>query len=241
MRGQMNRRTALGAVAAAGAAGLTGLLGGSSVLSAAAKKGEAAPSDQLGPVIADEINNSVRDLIRYPGPGARRFAGALRMHAAHFRSKGGDEQLAEYYASLVRAQGRDSVLMLEPDVAAIRATARQLGIDHYTPSPINPTANAAVLNGLLAGQYTNYLRKAASRLDESSTRFETRNTPGLRPVVYNEAPCIRTMEMEDWAWWGMKLTCAAAPFIPVDAPLCATATAIYLGVWAANQIEGCHG
>lgn len=241
MNRQVNRRTALGAVVAASAAGLAGVLGGASVLSAAPRKGEAAPIDPLGPVITDEINNAVRELIRHPGPGGRRFAGALRLHAAHFRAQGGDERTAEYFASMVRTQGRDSVLMSEPDLATVRAQARQLGIDNYTPSPIDPVVNAAVLNGLLAGQYSTFLGKAAARVDEASTRFERRNTPGLRPVVYNEGPCIRTMEMENWAWWGMKLTCVAAPFIPVEAPLCATATAIYLGVWAANQIEGCHG
>lgn len=241
MNGQMNRRTALGAVVAASAAGLAGVLGGSSVVSAAARKGVPAQDNLLGPVIADEITKSVRELTRHPGPGARRFAGALRLHAAHARAQGVDEWMAEDFASQVRAQGRDSVLMLEPDLAVVRAQARQLGIEHYTPSPIDSVANVAVLNGLLAGQYSNFLRKAASRLDEASTRFETRNTPGLRPVIYDDAACIRTMEMENWAWWAMKVTCAAAPFIPGDAPFCPVATAIYLGVWAANQIEGCHG
>lgn len=241
MQGQMNRRTALGAVMAAGAAGLAGVVSGTSVLSAAARKGESAPNDPLAPVIAHELENSVRELIRHPGPGTRRFAGALRVHAAHFRAHGGDEKLAEYFAAMVRTQGRDSVLMMEPDATALRAAARRLGIEHFTPSPIDPAVNAAVLNGLLAGQYSNFVDRAATKMDEAGAKFEARNTPGLRPVIYYEADCIRYMELESWAWWSMKVSCASVAVFEPATAICAAAAVVYYGVWATNQIEGCHG
>lgn len=241
MNGQMNRRTALGAVVAAGAAGLASVVSGSSVLSAAPRRGQSAPNDPLGPVIADELENSVRELIRHPGPGGRRFAGALRVHAAHFRAQGGDDKLAEHFAAMVRTQGRDSVLMLEPDMAAVRSAARRLGIEHYTPSPIDPAVNAAALTGLLAGQYSKFIERSADKMDEASAKLEARNTPGLRPVIYYDADCIRYMEVESWAWWVMKVSCEAVPIFEGAGPACAAATVVYFGVWAVNQMEGCHG
>ncbi len=60
-------------------------------------------------------------------------------------------------------------------------------------------------------------------------------------MIYWEADCIRYMEIESWAWWAMKVSCDAMVIVEAAGPVCAAAAVVYYGIWATNQLEGCHG
>jgi hypothetical protein len=223
-------------VVAVGAGGLAGLMSSRDSLAAAA-----AQPDALSAVISAEIKAAIKEMTQRPGPGARRFAGALRVFAANARAHGVDASVAEQYRNLVKAQGRDAVLLSEPDWTTVREQARQLGIERFTPSPVNMAARSKALDALLAGQFTAFLAQAADEVDAVSHRLDERAVPGLRPVVYGDAACIRTMQMEGWADTAMKITCAAAGIFVIEFPVCAEAIGVFIGIWSVNEYNGCHG
>ena len=240
MKHEISRRAMVGSVVAAGAAGTVGWFRGWDGVDAAATTAAAPPAaDELTVVIGDEIRQAVREMTQRPGPGARRFAGALRMYAANGRAHGMDQSVANYYRSLVKAQGRDAVLAIEPDWAMLKAEARALGIDRVTPMAIDMPSRARALDAMLAGKFTAFLDHAAVEVAAKGKHLDERGVPGVRPIVYRDAACIRTMEMENWAQWGVKVACALG-WVAFDVPVCAAAVGIWAGVWLANELDGCH-
>lgn len=243
MKHEISRRAMVGSVVAAGAAGTVGWFRGWDTADAAGAAGAAgaAPTapDELTVVIGEEIRHAVREMTQRPGPGARRFAGALRMYAANGRAHGLDQGVADYYRTLVKTQGRDAVLSIEPDWAMLQAEARALGIDRVTPMAIDMPSRARALDAMLAGKYTAFLDRTALEVDARSKHLDERGVPGVRPIVYSDAACIRTMEMENWAQWGVKVVCAFG-WVVYDVPACAAAVGAWAGVWLVNELEGCH-
>lgn len=231
----MSRRAALGTVFTVGAGGVIGAFRGWGGVEAAERRPNA-----LAGAINQEIREGVREMTRRPGPGARRFAGGLRVFAANAQAQGLDEKVAEYYGNLVQQQGRDALVFSEPNWAAVADEARLLGIDRFTPPTFDPKLRAESVDAMLAGQFTSVLAQAATQLEAMSLRMDRRGVPGIRGVVFGGAACIRTMEMENWASTAMKITCAATGLFFIEAPICAEATGIFLGIWLANELEGCH-
>ena len=225
----------VGSVLAAGAAGAAGWIGGVEPLEAAGK----APDD-LTRVIGEEIRQSVREMSKRPGPGARRFAGALKMYAANGRSRRMDDEVAKYYRQRVATEGRDAVLIEEPDWAFVQAEVRNLGIDRITPTPIDMASRSRALDAMLAGKFTAFLDHVAKDVDSRSLRMDERGVPGVRPVIYRDAACIATMEMENWASWCIRISCATSVVFWGDVPVCAAAIGVWAGIWLANQSDGCH-
>ncbi len=240
MKQEISRRAMVGSVMAAGAAGTVGWFRGWDTLDAAGPAA-AAPTapDELTIVIGDEVRHAVREMTQRPGPGARRFAGALRMYAANGRAHGMDQGVANYYRTLVKTQGRDAVLSIEPDWKMLQAEARALGIDRVAPMAIDMPSRARALDAMLAGKFTAFLDRAAVEVDARSQRLDERGVPGVRAIVYRDAACIRTMEMENWAQWGVKVTCAFG-WVVYDVPVCAAAVGTWAGIWLVNELEGCH-
>ena len=240
MKQEISRRAMVGTVMAAGTAGAVGWFRGWDAIDAAAPPAPAAAaSDELTVVIGEELRQAVREMTQRPGPGARRFAGALRMYAANGRAHGMDQGVANYYRSLVRAQGRDAVLAIEPDWAMLQAEARALGIDRVTPAAIDMPSRARALDAMLAGKFTAFLDRAAVEADAKSKHLDERGVPGVRPIVYRDAACIRTREMENWAQWAVKVSCALG-WVVADVPVCAAAVGAWAGVWLVNEMDGCH-
>jgi hypothetical protein len=238
----MNRRAMVGSVLAAGAAGAVGWLGGLEPLqAAAAAAAPASTPDDLTLVIGEEIRQSVREMTRRPGPGARRFAGALKVYAAHGRARRTDQAMANYYRQLVATEGRDAVLATDPDWRLLQAEARNLGIDRVTPTPMDMASRGRALDAMLSGKFTMFLDRVATEVDGKSHRMDERNVPGVRPIVYRDAGCIASMEMENWASWAIRLSCATSFMIWGDVPVCAVAVGVWAGVWLANEGDGCHG
>lgn len=235
----INRRSMLGSILAVGGASAVGLLSGELPIAAAGAPAKAS-ADELSNIIVDEVHQGVREMAVRPGPGARRFAGALRMYAAHGRAKGLDQGMAKYYRDLVAAQGRDAVLLAEPDWAYIRAEARKVGLDDITPTPVDLAARGRALDAVLAGKYTAFLDVVAKDCDTRSHKLDERNVQGLRPIFDRDGPCIVTMEMENWAQMFTKVACMASIAVWGDAPVCAAATGAWLGIWIVNQESGCH-
>ena len=235
----INRRSMMGSVLAVGAAGAAGFFGGAAPAAAAAAAGKSG-GDELSTVILSELHQGVREMVVRPGPGARRFAGALRTYAAHGRARGLDQAVAKYYRDLVAVQGRDAVLLAEPDWGYIRAEAQKLGVDNITPTPIDMAARGRALDAVLAGKYTAFLDVVAKDCDTRSRRLDERNVQGLRPIVDYDGPCIATMEMENWASIVSRFVCATSFVIWGDVPVCAAATGAWIGVWVVNQASGCH-
>lgn len=235
----ISRRAMVGTVLAAGGAAAAGWMGGVAPVAAA---GAAPPTaaDEVGAVIADEVNESVREMVRRPGPGARRFGGSLRMYAAHGRSKGLDQRVAKYFRDRIRTEGRDAVLLGEPDWAYLQAEARRLGVDQLTPSPVDMAARKRALDAMLAGKYTAFLDAAAKEITRRSHDFDARNIQGLRPVLFADGPCIATMEMEGWAQMLTRVACTTSLVIWGDVPVCAVAIGAWVGIWIVNQESGCH-
>lgn len=235
----INRRSVLGSVLAVGAAGAAGFFGSESRVAAAGAAPKTGP-DELSGIIVDEVHQGIREMVAHPGPGARRFAGALRTYAAHGRARGLDQGIAKYYRDLIATEGRDAVLIAEPDWAYIRAEARKLGVDDITPTPVDMAARGRALDAALAGKYTAFLDVVAKDCDTRSRRMDERNVQGLRPIFDRDGPCILTMEMENWASTFSKFACASSLVIWGDVPVCAASTGAWIGVWVVNQVNGCH-
>jgi len=235
----INRRSVLGSVLAVGAASAAGFFGGESRVAAAG----AAPrqgGDELSGIIVDEVHQAVREMVRRPGPGARRFSGALRTYAAHGRARGLDQGISKYYRDLIGTQGRDVVLLAEPDWTYIRAEARKLGLDDVTPTPVDMAARGRALDAALSGKYTAFLDVVAKECDSRSHRLDERNVQGLRPIFDRDGPCIAMMEMENWASMFTRFACATSLVFWGDVPVCAAATGAWIGIWVVNQESGCH-
>lgn len=240
MKQQISRRAMVGSVMAASAAGAVGWYRGWDVIDAAAPAAPAAAaSDELSVVIGEEIRKAVKEMTQRPGPGARRFAGALRMFAANGRAHHMDEGVANYFKSLVKAQGREAVLAVEPDWTMLQAEARALGIERVTPMAIDMPARVRALDTMLAGKFTAFLDHTALEVDAKSKHLDEREVPGVKPIIYRDAACIRTMEMENYAQWTVKVTCALG-WVVYEVPVCAAAVGAWAGIWLVNEMDGCH-
>jgi hypothetical protein len=173
---EVDRRVFVGSVVA----GLPLLVRGSGIAVGAAAltaglptnaHGQRRPGDGEDPVVAEMQRLARQGSMKMrtrPGEGTRQIASALRLRAAHGKAQKLDTQIAQSLRRAIRRNGRQALLLSQPDPEQFRSEMAAAGFPNAVLPPIDVAEREKLLTTLLSTGYTGVLAKLATQLEEQS-------------------------------------------------------------------------
>jgi hypothetical protein len=160
----------------------------------------------------------------------RMAAGYLRQIVAYRQNTGRDIELSRAFRGLVAAHGREALTTLEPDPAILRRGLDLYGIDAPALSLrfSVPDERAVVLDTLVRRGAAQYYFDPLVFLETVAVMLE--EDPSICPILRQMIEATELLA---------SLLCAAAAFLPLMAPECATATAIVVLLQVLERIWQC--